>query len=301
MKLNSESIGKIGELHVETMTHRSGHAWRDQSEKSPHIDGIIEVKESGKFSGKFILVQVKSGKSYLSGFKNKTFSIKIDPTTAQYLLGVPFPSLFVWYDDNRGRAFWSEVTERNLSPKRSRIRIPKRQSLGEHSYRDMIDVTRRWWGIEDNLPRLDLRIEPRVRVRDIKLSARQFYDEWRKEDFYSAAFGYVNITLKGWRHLTMASRPQEQIVRRLSLLGSAKQILENVPIFHLCRRINDKGISYYMQTAMIREKHRANAVVSVIVEVPDLGTPTFYSVFEHRSRALGGEPVPRGLLGATAR
>ena len=229
------------------------------------------------------------------------YSVRIDPKLADYFLEAKSPSIYVWYYDERRKAFWSEVHHSNLTPKKHRIQIPKKQSLGLHSSGDLLDITRRWWGIEDNLPRLECITIPRVRVSDVKQSARDFYDEWRNEHFVSSAFGHVNITLKGWRHLTMASRPQQQIVRRLALLGYAREILKSIPIYHVCRRDEERGVSYCMQTAMVIEKTRANAVVSVITEVPDKGLPTFYSVFEHRSRGGSGEPVPRGLLGATAR
>jgi hypothetical protein len=302
MPQETDPTGRLAEIHVEKMVRRMKYDWRQQTDKSRGVDGLVEIYRKGVPAGRFIFVQVKSGPGHLRKTKSKThYSIRVDAKDVEYWRRFNIPVILTWYSIETDRAYWAQIDINSASQRGWIVRIPKKNIFGLHSAGDLYQLCRTYYGIEDQLPVVQAPTTPKVTVNDVKATAFKFYNEWRKEDFITPAFGRVRISLRGWRHITAASRSQRHVVRRLELLGAARQIMLTVPTMHKCREIEEERRVFYMQTAVVRYSHRGNAVVSVITETYCGGMPTFYSVFEHRTRPKGWEAVRQSLLGATAR
>lgn len=56
--------------------------------------------------------------------------------------------------------------------------------------------------------------------------AKIFYDEWRKETTFSPALGKdIQITLRGWNHITGGDRDLKDKIRRVKILSLAKDLI----------------------------------------------------------------------------
>jgi hypothetical protein len=302
MPQESDPTGRLAEIHVEKMVRRMKYDWRQQTDKSRGVDGLIEIYRKGVPTGRFIFVQVKSGLGHLRKTKSKThYSIRVDAKDVEYWRRFNIPVILVWYNIGADRAYWAQIDINSVSQGGWQVRLSKKCVFGLHSAGDLYQLCRTYYGIEDQLPVVQAPTTPKVTVNDVKETAFRFYDEWRKEHFITPAYGRVRISLRGWRHITAAWRTQRHIVGRLELLGAARQIMLTVPTKHKCREIVKERRVFFMQTAVVQYLHRGNAVVSVITEQYGDAPPTFYSVFEHRTRPKGGDAVHQSLLGATAR
>lgn len=159
-------------------------------------------------------------------------------------------------------------------------------------FSELLDVS------ESKYPSTRLKSLPLVftKVRDIKAQAWVFYSEWKVKGSSSPRFGMVNVTVKGWRHLTQGSRPQVEVCHKLTLLRCAKEIVEKSWDSTLVRTLgpykDEIGRTITRELHALRgqsrQRFRAGIWVYVILEVKKLVTDgsvvstSFYSVYERR-------------------
>ena len=298
-------IAQIGESEVALAVAKMNYVWHYRGDRHFGIDAIIEIRRHSKNTGLFLPLQVKTGKGHLARETKTHYVIKVKRKHLEYWVSTPAPTILVWYNIEKRKAFWTKI-ERDSPPKfKTRVEIPKASKFGTHCAGSLFQLARRSYGYERILPAVSAPPELKPAFSAVKTSAREFYLSWRSEGCVSPTFGPVMITLRGWKHLTADGNTQCKMVRKLELLGAAKRILETVPEYHVCRqtphRRRDMSLTRYFhqQTAVVSYAHRADAIVSVITEQFGGGPVRFYSVFEHEVRRPRRE-VHDGSLGATA-
>ncbi len=115
-----------------------------------------------------------------------------------------------------------------------------------------------------------LQFRPPLRVKDVKGKAWEFYKRWHAEGSNARALGdaRVNVTVKGWRHLTRADLPAQEVCRRLSLLPLARAIVERAPaVVRDDLRVDGRRRLLSLQgTHRSGYGRRSAAVVEVIIE-----------------------------------
>lgn len=289
--------GVRGELFVADMvTAIRGFEWLHTPTASA-IDGFIRVRDTGWF----IAVQVKSGQSFVDRETRSEYVVRLEAADLEYLRRLSFPLLLIWFDPKKRKAYWAEIDRAGM--RRTRVSVPKRHKFGLHSGGDLMQTAGRFFAPAHGYAVIRSAPSLGPKVNDVKKAAWAFYSQWRSTGSWSQAFhDNVQVTLRGWRHLTAAWRTQADAVHKLQLLPIAKSILEACPKLHVCRRIGE-GVAervLYKQTAVVRYGYRSDAIVSVITERLGSGPLQFLSVFEHLRRERG-RPVPVDVsLRATA-
>ena len=122
-----------------------------------------------------------------------------------------------------------------------------------------------------------------------KKKAKIYYDKWRLEKTYSPALKKnINITLKGWRHITGDDQNKKRVFgdvyRRLKLLPSAKFIIKKSSTIQSVGTKNN--IKYFALEAVVPikiNKTKSLRVVKVIIQEDKMGNLTFLSVMDKKS------------------
>ncbi|KKP46493.1 MAG: hypothetical protein UR39_C0010G0004 [Candidatus Woesebacteria bacterium GW2011_GWA1_33_30] len=125
--------------------------------------------------------------------------------------------------------------------------------------------------------------------KSAKIKAKIYYDDWRKEKTYSPALKKnINITLKGWRHITgddqYKKRVFNDVYRRLKLLPSAKFIIKKSSTIQSVRVKN--SIKYFALEAVVPvkiNKSKTLRIVKVIIQEDKIGNLVFLSVMDKKS------------------
>ncbi len=292
-QLSSDAKHKIAINHVSTIVECMGCDWHDKSEKAFGLDGEIELKRRGQRAGRILMVQVKSGPSYLKKKTQQELVFDVERKYLEYWKNHLIPVLFIWYNPDQRKAYWTCANSKSLYSEHCEIHVPKSSKFGTHSLPDLRRVAMDLYGPENLLPMIQPPSDLAPKMSTLKEEAWAFYSKWRSEGCFSPAFGQVLITLRGWRHLTASWRTQRSIVRKLQLLPSARTILESLDVFHIQRTLTvqtSKGARerrLYEQTAIVRYPERRDGVISVITEKLGDEPVRFYSVYEHPKRERG--------------
>lgn len=285
-RMDSNSVGRLGENFVEGIISALGFDWRAQREKSFGCDGIIEVSRKATKSADLIWAEVKTGTGHLSGASQTHYSVKVSKKHTEYWLNVGdrLAVILIWVDLRTGLGFWTQVTRESVSDGGTLIRIPKSSRLGLHSGGDLKSLCDRVYRPNGRFRVLDAPDFSVPMTGNTKKAFREFYDQWRGERFFAPAYGRLIVSLIGWRHLTKVSRPQNEVRQRLELLPVARLVLSSVYTRAIARVIPDSKTTYWRQTAIIKYRHRTAALVSVIVKDKEGHAATFASVYEHVKR-----------------
>lgn len=104
--------------------------FREQPIVDVGIDALIEQSENGNPTGKFIALQIKSGKGNFS-VSNDKLTYYISNVHYNYWLNFDIPILLVAHIPETDKTYWIEITDRNIKPtkKQWKIEIPLRNKL----------------------------------------------------------------------------------------------------------------------------------------------------------------------------
>jgi len=298
-KTDREVLGDTGEGYVGLMATKMGYSWHHLGGKVAGIDGQFEIVKKHRATGLFVAVQVKSGSRYLVRETNSDYIIRVNPKHVEYWKSLSMPVILIWYNPKQKKAYWSHISYRTATQWKYQISISKNSKFGTHSKGNMFVLAAEFYKIRPHLPIFKAASIFNVNLRETKRVAREFYLRWRALGCQSPALGRVLITNRGWRHLTAEWRSCRDICHKLELLGAARDILENVRHFSVCRKLNClvrgevKPRVLYEQKAIIRYPYqdRRDAIISVITEKIGDGPPHFYSVYEHHIREREREEV----------
>jgi hypothetical protein len=104
--------------------------FREQPIVDVGIDALIEQSENGNPTGKFIALQIKSGKGNFS-VSNDKLTYYISNIHYNYWLNFDIPILLIAHIPETDKTYWIEITDRNIKPtkKQWKIEIPLKNKL----------------------------------------------------------------------------------------------------------------------------------------------------------------------------
>ena len=115
--------------------------FREQSIVDVGIDALIEEAENGNPTGKFIALQIKSGKGNFSVSSNK-ITYYISNIHYSYWLNFDIPVLLIAHIPESNLTYWIEISERNIkkTKKKWKIEIPTRNLLNVKAKKKIVEL-----------------------------------------------------------------------------------------------------------------------------------------------------------------
>lgn len=115
--------------------------FREQPIVDVGVDALIEQSENGNPTGKFIALQIKSGKGNFH-MSNKGLTYYISNIHYNYWLNFDIPVLLIAHIPEWNKTFWIEISERNIKKvkKRWKIEIPNKNQLNTKAKRKITEL-----------------------------------------------------------------------------------------------------------------------------------------------------------------
>lgn len=125
---NTERLGVIETDRI--ITKEFGWIFREQPIVDVGLDAFIEQSEEGNPNGKFVAVQIKTGKGNFN-ISEKKITYYVSNIHYNYWLNLEIPIILVAHFPASMETYWQVVNEHTLkkTKKRWRIEIPKNQKL----------------------------------------------------------------------------------------------------------------------------------------------------------------------------
>ncbi|HPI19982.1 MAG TPA: DUF4365 domain-containing protein, partial [Candidatus Kapabacteria bacterium] len=136
---NTERLGVIETDRI--VTKHLGWIFREQPLVDVGIDAIIEQTEDGNPMGKFIAIQIKTGKANFH-VSEKHLIYYVSHIHSNYWLNLDIPIILVAHLPETEQTYWQLICEMNLKKtrKRWRIEIPKKQEFNEKAKNELIHI-----------------------------------------------------------------------------------------------------------------------------------------------------------------
>lgn len=108
--------------------------FREQETVDVGIDALIEQSENGDPKGKFIALQIKTGKSHFHSSK-EGLVFYMSNVHFNYWLNFDMPVLLIAHLPNEGKTFWQEITKQKIQKTKNKwkLLIPKNSILNKDS------------------------------------------------------------------------------------------------------------------------------------------------------------------------
>lgn len=299
---------------------RWGCRWQELDARNDDgIDGIIFLSRKSEDIGCHVFAQVKCGAGYRRDVQSRPAHITLNLGTEYIQKHIPrwnscgAPVVLIYVDPTTDRtmphAWWADLKASNSFPSdaKSRVVIPLHQRFFDHSKGDFIRLCGFTFR-KGLLPVIKLNRKEVLSYSfqsTLKENARRYYQKWANSPVgtrTSPAFGVVDVSRVGWRHICLKRRGLTRITQSWMLLGAASRIVNEVDSPTLIRelsRTNNGSATTTIHHIGLRAKviipQRTPAIVEVILlrrRVIDANGETrrvrtwFYSVHELPDRAL---------------
>ncbi|MCP4110983.1 MAG: TIR domain-containing protein [Desulfobacteraceae bacterium] len=286
-KSHIEQFQDQGEIFVKKLAEEMGCIYISADSRTHSISGYIQIFDKKSNGILNIAVKIKTGKNYIQCRNNNDKYILLNAKEIIAWNSSNMPTILVWVSDDpeRQSALWIDVQKAKLNS--SELKISDKFWFGSRSkcLTKWIELARRHAG-NPNITVLKSHSLFPAKVSEVKGQAWEFYSAWREQGSYSPVFGQINITLKGWRHITRISSNQREVAYKLTLLPFAKELIEKATESYLLR--NSRSYKEDRELYAIRGLHqstfRAKLIVEVILEVVMSNTKgkkaTLYSINE---------------------
>jgi hypothetical protein len=297
----NSSRGDVGEFIVATRVSEMEGKYNHIGGNYPSIDGQIQLEDPDTGAFYYLNVQVKTGTKCISGnkAKRKFFSLNLEKKHIFDWQQSNSPTIAVWVDLDDDSAekcvLWADAKLARLGA--TKLRLYRKNLFNETALPKLLDIARKHAGRPD-IARLRSAALFSITLAEVKQQAWEFYSQWRSDGSVSPTFGRVNITLRGWRHLTRPSSSIPAIIHKLSLLRMARELLETSHQSRFLRRIEpsrnagelvgDPSITKELHSVygLHQSSYQADIIVEVVLEVTKInGWPCltkFYGVHEKR-------------------
>lgn len=282
------------------------------------IDGRIELLKKGKATGLLVDVQIRTGPSRARRVGNE-IHVDVKREHIEYWKIYALPVILIWIDDNipPPKAYWGVVPkDKDLGV--SYITLLPQNRFGPHSFGEIAALTRQ--PPKDDPSWLECELLVGKLGAGIRQTAKSYYAEWRRqardnpERGLNPELGRVEVSLRGWRHITRKSKEVARVAHSLALLPCARAIIESSQSVRRLRTLEPQeqddnftvARSLVCLQRQVKFPHRAPGKVWVILEetvkyatyawaLPlkqaDLSRRyTFYSVFEKALDTLKNQP-----------
>lgn len=140
MRYNSTE--RIGVNATESIFIREFNwVFREQPIVDVGIDALIEESENGNPTGKFIALQIKSGKGNFS-LSEKKLTYYISNIHYNYWLNFDIPVLLIAHIPKTNKTYWINISERNIkrTKKRWKIEIPTKNQLNSNAKKKISEL-----------------------------------------------------------------------------------------------------------------------------------------------------------------
>lgn len=238
-----------------TMACNMRVSWASRKEDDSKVDLICTyINPNIKNHVNTVLTQIKSGNTYAS-IKNISEQDFLKVKTSQFkdYLKRPHPTLVVWIDNVNEKFYWFVVkngadTIRKLYDSTHIISPCLRFDLNRilSSFTSKNGGKGLMFSSNSNQINIDQRYSDTDK-KDLFQKAKGIYLSLKGNDIYSELFGNIQITKKGWRHITRFGRRNNhklasyEIIKLLPLLLSKSPSKHRIQ-FH--REENDKTTNY---------------------------------------------------------
>ncbi len=258
-------------------------------QKTPSIDGTLQIFDTEHACSRYINVQIKSGDSHVKNrWSEKGAMLYLSIEDIKNWKEARIPTIVVWVpgDESKIEAFWRNAQWAKI--RSAGVKLKTSNKFDNGAVGPLLKLAREHAGV---LAAPLLASPPLFtpKVRDFKDVAWNFYSDWRNEGARNPLLKEVNITLKGWRHLTRVGQPQSVICHKLSLLPYAKEIIESSRELRFMRRSAkyQRKVDLVRVTGALKERHRFAAIIDVVLEREFAANSaraeyTFLSVYERR-------------------
>ena len=136
---NTERLGVIETDRI--VTKEIDWIFREQPLIDVGLDAIIEQSEEGNPTGKFVAVQIKSGKGNFQLSENKIIYY-VSNIHYNYWLNLDIPIILVAHFPDSNKTYWQEINEQNLkkTKKHWKLEIPTTQEFNEKSKKRLTNI-----------------------------------------------------------------------------------------------------------------------------------------------------------------
>jgi hypothetical protein len=294
-------LGDRGEFAVGELVSKMGAKFTLIGGNHPSIDGQIQLKDPDTGTFYYLQVQVKTGTNCITGFnaKRKFFFLNLEKKHIfdWKLSNSPIIAVWVNLDDDRAKeyALWADAKLARLGA--TKLKLYRKNLINKAAFPKILDIARKNAGRPDIARLSSLALFPTT-LAEVKHQAWDFYSQWRSDGSVSPMFGRVDITLRGWRHLTRPSASVAAIIHKLSLLRMARELLETSNQSRFLRRIEKRGedgelvgdqsITKELHSVygLHQSRYQADIIVEVVLEVTKINgyhrLTKLYGVHEKR-------------------
>ncbi|HEX5398697.1 MAG TPA: DUF4365 domain-containing protein, partial [Verrucomicrobiae bacterium] len=223
-----DKTGQRGENVVKyLMDQMSPHStFLPAGQKTPSIDGTLQLFDPDHKCHRYINVQVKSGDSHVQGrWGSKGVKLRLDLADIRNWKKANIPTIVVWVpgDETKMEAYWRNAQFAKLTL--TGVKLKASNKLDKSAFAPLLRLAREHAGVLTTPVISSVPLYPK-KVGDVKQIAWNFCLDWRKNGSRNPLLKDIKITLKGWRHLTRPKLSQRLICHKLSLLPCAQEIIE---------------------------------------------------------------------------
>lgn len=140
--MRSSSTDRIGVLETAMIvTKKLGWIFREQPLVDVGVDAIIEQTVDGEPLGKFMAVQIKSGKGNFNS-NEKYLTLYVSNIHYNYWLNLNIPIILVAHLPEVDKTYWEHICKSNFQKTsvRWKLDIPKRQEFNEKSKSKLTEI-----------------------------------------------------------------------------------------------------------------------------------------------------------------
>jgi hypothetical protein len=263
-----EELGSFGVDYVRSVIQ---NGWRGrfitfQGTDDRGIDGTVVDLHRAAATGLRFDVQVKTSRTK---FRGETFVAPIERKHLELYRASNIPTLIICVDATPPvTAFWN-VVDRGKTE--ARIVISRREVFGPASRPAVIGAIKEVFPERVTAARGELLEFPLHRgIRD---TAKAYYRRLMHSPLMTRAFGPVEFTWKGWRHITRRARSSSKIPASFLLLPCVGTVLDGCPFPTHRRPLENhrNGSAEEYRTLLtfqgvVTFAHRAPAWVRVVIE-----------------------------------
>lgn len=133
---------RLGVIETDRLvTKELGWIFREQSVIDVGLDAIIEEVQEGNPTGRFLAVQIKSGKGNFF-VTDKKIIYYVSNIHYNYWLNLNIPIILIAHFPETGKTYWYEINEHNLKKtnKKWKLEIPKYQEFNVKAINKLVEI-----------------------------------------------------------------------------------------------------------------------------------------------------------------
>jgi len=265
----SQRTGDFGENHVQTIVETGwgclfiSYGGRDRAA----IDGKVIDVVNGVVKPLEFNIQVKTGDFGNRHSNEFAAPVKLDHLEHWQQLNVPV--VLVCVDTKPPtKAYWRLIRPRDTLP----LSVSRRNLFGPGSRNVIVGAIRKALK-QDSITPIQGRVLDVPLQSSVRIACKNYYKELKCRTIIHPTYGRINLTWKGWRHITRRKRSTRKIAVSLLLLPSLPEILRSsiqpvnsreLPSLRRSGHILSRTLLVF--EAMLKLSHRGDARVRIIIE-----------------------------------